>query len=518
MSNTEPPDAAGPSPHSAAGAPSGEPLRASEVLPSPWAPRVVPNESVDEVTPHDALRVLDLAMRFGELLVASGAPANDTVVQVLRLCAAYGMSSVYVDVTHGAISMSYNRGYDREPLTNMRPVIERGVDYTALQRLERLIVDIERERPALAEINDRLIAVAHGGPPYPAWFSMAGTGLVCVGASMLFGAPWTVMVIAFLLGCIVHRLIRLLDDHHVPAFFVQAAGALTFVIGASAAGVLGRHITLLRGVAPDLVLGSVIVMLVVGILAVAAIEDAIDEFYVTAAARLVEVIMLSSGLVVGIVVGLRIVSGLGVEVPVSIGGLPHGPIWMQLVGAFLLASMYSVETASGWRVISLSGVTALVGWILHLGAQHVGLDDISSAGIAALFASYAAAPLGRAARVPIIALVSSAIVPLVPGKMIVNALQQLAFADSLGALLTGFATLNTALILGLAIAVGAMLGIYLGRKDRFSVALAQHGGRAIRRVLPRTAAPGAPLAVVRDVVARDEGVSMGGAGHRRAGR
>lgn len=37
------------------------------------------NDEIDEVPPEVATAVLDLAMRLGELLVASGTPANDTV-------------------------------------------------------------------------------------------------------------------------------------------------------------------------------------------------------------------------------------------------------------------------------------------------------------------------------------------------------------------------------------------------------------------------------------------------------
>ena len=84
--------------------------RAREVLPSPRASRAVSNDEIDALPPHDALKVLDLAIRLGELLIASGAAANDTVVHVVRLCAAYGLRTVYVD----AVSYTHLDVYKRQ--------------------------------------------------------------------------------------------------------------------------------------------------------------------------------------------------------------------------------------------------------------------------------------------------------------------------------------------------------------------------------------------------------------------
>jgi uncharacterized membrane protein YjjP (DUF1212 family) len=49
-----------------------------------------------------------------------------------------------------------------------------------------------------------------------------------------------------------------------------------------------------------------IVMLVAGMTIVGAAQDAIDQFYVTASARLLDVILRTAGIVVGIVASLEL--------------------------------------------------------------------------------------------------------------------------------------------------------------------------------------------------------------------
>jgi uncharacterized membrane protein YjjP (DUF1212 family) len=51
--------------------------------------------------------VVELAVRAGIALMATGAAASDVVASVLRLTGAYGLRSVHVDVTFGALSVSY---------------------------------------------------------------------------------------------------------------------------------------------------------------------------------------------------------------------------------------------------------------------------------------------------------------------------------------------------------------------------------------------------------------------------
>ena len=75
--------------------------------------------------------------------------------------------------------------------------------------------------------------------------------------------------------------------------------------------------SLMEGVLPSLVVASGIVVLLAGLSLVGAAQDAIEGFYVTAGARVFQVIVLTLGIVVGIVVVLGVANRLGVVLAIS---------------------------------------------------------------------------------------------------------------------------------------------------------------------------------------------------------
>jgi len=65
--------------------------------------------------------VLDLAMRLGDQLLASGMSA-DVVVQMLCVSHAYDLAGVHVDLTSTSLTITHHRGPPRQPLTVGRVV------------------------------------------------------------------------------------------------------------------------------------------------------------------------------------------------------------------------------------------------------------------------------------------------------------------------------------------------------------------------------------------------------------
>ena len=58
---------------------------------------------MDDLTAHAAL---GLALRIGASMLAVGAPSADVTATVLRVAAAYGLTSCHVDITHTSITIS----------------------------------------------------------------------------------------------------------------------------------------------------------------------------------------------------------------------------------------------------------------------------------------------------------------------------------------------------------------------------------------------------------------------------
>ena len=90
-----------------------------------------------------SMPVLDLMMRVGDHLLASGMSANDVVVQMLRITRAFGLTGVHVDLTYTSITLTHYRGPTKAPLTVTRVVQPLVVDYTKVRDLDRLLARIE---------------------------------------------------------------------------------------------------------------------------------------------------------------------------------------------------------------------------------------------------------------------------------------------------------------------------------------------------------------------------------------
>src|SRR5699024_3221445 len=84
----------------------------------------------DEVTQRHARAVIDLCLRLGEAMLATGASAAGAVATVLRISRMYGVKGMHIDVTFTSITVSIHRGLDEEPLTVLRVVKIRTTDYT----------------------------------------------------------------------------------------------------------------------------------------------------------------------------------------------------------------------------------------------------------------------------------------------------------------------------------------------------------------------------------------------------
>lgn len=423
------------------------------------------NVDIDEVPPQVATAVLDLAMRLGELLVASGTPANDTVVMLLRLTRAYGMKTVYIDVNYTSITTSYHRGWDREPITTTRVVQNPATVYTMVERAEHLLHTIENTPLSIPEATERFRKIMSAPRPYPLWVNMVGTSLVGVGAVLLWNGDWAQMLATFLIGLVTWLLIHAMGRLAIPPFFSQVTGATLIAVAASGLWWVGEQVPwFTAGRNPDLLMTGGIIMLVVGNMAVGAAQDAIDEFYVTAGARMIEVIMLTGGILAGLVLGIQLGHWAGIVPPVTTNFLDYGAPWAQLVGAFVVAAMYGIETNSSWKTVGLSGIAGLAGWAVYMVLHAVGWADVTANAGGGLAAALVAVPLCREFRAPVVAVVSSSLIPLVPGTMLVNSLKiMFGYELDLAQSLPGLVTFAEAVAIAVAIGVGATAGIIIGR-------------------------------------------------------
>ncbi len=412
----------------------------------------------------NAHTVLDLAMRIGDAMLSAGMSANDVVVLMLRITNAYGLKRVHVDVTFTAISASYRPGNGLAPVTAIRVVHPDVIDYSKVRKLDRLRTDIVRGL-SLDEAVAAFDRISKARRPYPRFVSTLGNAGVGPAVSLLFAASWKVMLITFITDGIVDRLLAALERRRVPAFFRQFTAAAVITLIAAGVTYAGSHgVAFFTGVDPTLVVVGGIVMLVAGIMVVGAVQDAIDEFYVTASARMFQVIMRTAGIVAGILVALDLAQRLGASMTISAKPLAYGPLGYQFAGAAVIAAMFTLWAYADAVTIVLAAAMGALGWLGYATVMRVGAGGILAGATGALLAALVTTLLVRRTSVPGFGLISAALLPLVPGLALYNGLLQVVgTAPGTADPAAGGSTLFMAFGVALGIAAGASLGTFLGR-------------------------------------------------------
>jgi uncharacterized membrane protein YjjP (DUF1212 family) len=435
-------------------------LPPADDLPKPDEPKPTAPQAVEP----NAHSVLDLAMRIGDAMLSAGMSANDVVVLMLRITTAYGLDRVHVDVTFTAISASYRPGNGLAPVTAIRVVHPDLVDYSKVRKLDQLRSDIVGGMP-IDEAVAAFDRISKARSPYPRLVSTLGNAGVGPAVSLLFAASWKVMLITFITDGIVDRLLAALERRRVPAFFRQFAAAALITLIAAGVTYAGSHgVAFFTGVDPTLVVVGGIVMLVAGIMVVGAVQDAIDEFYVTASARMFQVIMRTAGIVAGILVALDLAQRLDAPLTISAKPIALGPLGYQFAGAAVIAALFTLWAYADAVTIVLAACMGALGWLGYATVMRVGAGSILAGAAGALLAALVTTLLVRRTSVPGFGLISAALLPLVPGLALYNGLLQVVgTAPGTADPATGGSTLFLAFGVALGIAAGASLGTFLGR-------------------------------------------------------
>lgn len=423
------------------------------------------------LTPN--MRALRMATTMADQLLSMGVSANSVVSKVLDVTDTYCEKPVHIDISANVVMVSQLRGIEREPLTLIRPVALREVNYMTIQAIQNLIYEIGKGQHNLDEAEKILEEIIAKPMRFPWWAIMFGNASIVAGVTLMYTSDWRAIVTTFGIGIIIDRLLALLAKYAIPPFFRQilAAASITF-IAAGINALAYNGVEFFAGLNPTLLVVGGVVMLVAGLVIVGAIQDAIDEYYVTANARITKVFMQTVGIVVGILAALYAARKLGMGIAVSPDPLQLNSFDFQVAGAIVASAGYALAGQTRRRAVVGVGIIGGIGlFLMSYIMTHLGISAVPASGVAALFIGVSAAMISRFWRTPSVGIISGAIVPLVPGLTLYTGLMQLIqyppgdpdFPRAIG-------TLFTALALALTIAAGASLGSMVGRPIRQQVA------------------------------------------------
>jgi uncharacterized membrane protein YjjP (DUF1212 family) len=437
------------------------PDRMRTLLRTPMTERPAFEKTARELHPSAARhvpRVLDLTLRIGELLLASGEAAEDVEAAMLGIAHAYRLDHCEPQVTFTLISITYHPSLIDPPVSAARTVRRRTSDYTRLAAVYRLVADITAERIPVNDAYRRLAVIRRNRHPYPVWLLALATGLLAGAATFLVGGridgkAWLVFAGAFLAAVLGDRLASLIARRGLPEFY-------QFVIAAMPAALLGIVLSFndlhLRG---SVVITGGLFALLPGRAMVAAVQDGLTGFYITAAARLLEVLYLIAGIVIGVLLVLYIGVNYNAKLrpDESLGGSVDPPV--QLIAAMVLALAFAMLLQTERRTLPLAVLNSGIGWSTYGVLANAGMSPIAATGVAAGLVGLFGQLMARYRYASALPYVTAAIGPLMPGSAMY--LGMLAFAQ--GHASAGLVSVSRAAALALALAIGVNLGGEIAR-------------------------------------------------------
>lgn len=424
--------------------------------------------------------VLEVAVRFGEGMLSLGATAAASVEVIRRTCESFGVP-VQVDITFTAILVAHD-GVDVGTVSVLRVVHSRAADYHRLSRLATLAHDVQTapralevahalDDPAAREAVQHRLERTHAsldevlGAPHryrPAVVT-ASLALMAASVAVLLGGGVPVVLLSAATTAAVDLVLRRLGGWGLPSFFLQAAGAAMATTVAVALLALPGLPVSLAALPPSLVVASGIIALLAGLSLVGAADDAINGFLVTASGRLLEVLLLTLGLVVGIGGVLDVANRLGVQLVISDASAAPWPLAVQVVAAAAASGAWAASSFAGPRAAAQAAAWGALGYVVSALLVGAGAAAAVGAALAALVVGYGAESLALRTRVPAAVTATCAIVPLLPGLTIYQGLFAMISDAPPG---TGGGLLLRAGMIGVGLAAGTTLGTTLAGRAR----------------------------------------------------
>lgn len=413
-----------------------------------WHDRSVPTSSTR------LHAVFDLAMRIGEGLLTNGAAASEVTATVLRITSSSGLRNVSVQVTFDEITISYLTDETSTPFTRVRSASARVQDFARLAAFEDVTHGYITGAIGLEEARRQVEAIPQSPPAYRLPLVVAGFAMMGGAAALSFGAGTLVVITATLAAGLLIAAMEVLARRHIPLFYAQALGGFVAVFAAVLVSLVNPSVN------SSIVVVSCIIVQLAGLTSIGAVQDAVTGWYVTAAGRILETLMLTVGIVAGVRAGMLLADLIGADISVSASmPLSLTTVLVVIVSGVGMGLGYGVGTQVPWRVLPwISAVAAVSGLVAHL-LTSLALERVYVVAIVAFGAGALAAVLGDRLRAPALLFVMGGIIPLVPGSLIYRGL--LALGDDV---MGGIGELFGAGEIAVGIAAGAVLGQLLASR------------------------------------------------------
>ncbi|MFI9450230.1 threonine/serine exporter family protein [Amycolatopsis sp. NPDC052450] len=407
-----------------------------------------------------ARRVLAFALDVAMQMFRQGIETAVVVRTVRRLASAGGIEDPRISVGVRAIHLQYCPSGGGEPVVLLGSIEANDTrDIGRMGDLEALAVraGIGAISPDEAERAVRKLAAA--GPTWPWYISLLGGCLLA--AMICLQANGTVLaaVVAAALFVLANRVGWALGTIGIAEFFQVAAKASTVLVTAISLLSLG----LLDGHEAASLSAANLVLLLPILSLVSLVEDAVGDYHLMAAARMVTVLLLTGAIVTGVMVVVSVANDLdilGEAGRVQLAALPLALVPLTaLVGS--LGNAILMGTPVRWWPLACGAgvVTSLVN---RAGHSILGLAAPLSIFLATTVLGVLAGAAARTLKVP----TAVVTIPGLTGAVLPGPAMYLSLSQVFAQVPGSWTAVAEAIVSTAAIGVGVVLGLQLAALHR----------------------------------------------------
>ncbi|KPC52116.1 threonine/serine ThrE exporter family protein [Amantichitinum ursilacus] len=242
-------------------------------------------------------QVTHLALQIGLLAHSCGGDTARTSAAMQRCATALGAHRVDTVVSSLNLGLTLEMGVQRE--TALRKAPHMGVNFRALNALERALTALEAGRISPAAFKSWTEQIAADTPRYPPWLIVVFVGIACGGFAALFHgdlAAIALTTVASAIGMATRQ--ALVKRGLQPLMFATAAAFVaTLITGA------GHALTS----TPDAALAACVLFLIPGVPLINGTSDLLQGNYLNGNVRLTMAIVIIVGIAIGMSLALRMV-------------------------------------------------------------------------------------------------------------------------------------------------------------------------------------------------------------------
>ncbi|UVI35469.1 threonine/serine ThrE exporter family protein [Brevibacterium spongiae] len=410
-----------------------------------------------EPSEDEARMILDLAADIAAMMMRAGAGTSDVEVSVIAACTACGLATVEVDLTSNTLVVHYSTS-DGRLLTVMRVNRGESTHFAKLASVHKLVTDLVDGRLEFHEARSRLDAIRAQRRPFPQWFVTGAWGFMVGALVLLLGGGPIAVPLGIAMAILIFQVGKFLGRTHLPSFFITALQAASATLIATIAGDIGIINS------PQYLVAAGIVLLLPTQSLYSAVQDALTNFPLTAAGRVVGVFMTLAGIVSGIALGVVCGQAIGlshIEVLVPKTSPHVVTAILSMVAAAVVSMSGAVAMSARRRFILPAAIVGLASHITMMSLTLLHIDNVLASLLAATVTGFLSRPLALRLGAPAIVLMIPGIYTLLQGLSIFTAVYQIASESENVTFAVGLSSLFTAILANAALAVGAVLGSYL---------------------------------------------------------